>query len=207
MKWEKEKRLALLEKSIDQGVVDEDIIPVLLLLNGLEDVYTLSSCSGRVGLLELPELGDKKGSLFFGKWHQPPGLPEVQEAVERWEVKARPGTMLFLLTVTPILHVNIKTRELAGKLYTLARNCGFKHSSFKSLESPYLLEILSTERVDIPVGFQGRLLVKKEDLEILVELSNRALGRAKRKLLRLEGELRTGVMTQVPGRKGALNKF
>ena len=181
--------MAELEEKLCQGVVDTDMVPLLKLINSFDGCYTLSSCSGRVGLIELPELGDKKRAVFHGKWHQPPSFEMVAEAVQSYRRSGRSESYLYLLTQCPILHMNIDTRERAKELFALARNCGFKHSAFKSVAPPFLLEVLSTERVDIPLGRDGVVLAGEEELRFFVERCNVALTRGKKKLEKLQKEL------------------
>ena len=56
------KKIALkkLEKAIKENLADEDIIPILDLINHSEDYFTSSSCYGRTVLLEIPVIGNKK---------------------------------------------------------------------------------------------------------------------------------------------------
>ena len=182
--------MANLETRMCEGVVDEDIVSLLELLNSFEDIYTLSSCSGRIALIELPELGDKRGAVFHGKWHKQISFEEAMTGAGSFLENGSPGTYLYLLTQCPILHINIRDRELAETIFQRARNCGFKNSAFKSIASPFLLEILSTERVDIPLGYDGDILVGDDALRFFVERCNHALRRGKKKLEKLENELR-----------------
>ncbi len=61
----KAKREALqsLFTAMRDGKVDEDIIDILLLINSIKGIYTTSSCSGRIGIIEEPALGGQSHSL------------------------------------------------------------------------------------------------------------------------------------------------
>ena len=48
---EKKNTLSKLDKST-KGSIDEPILPVLDLINDMEDYYTTSSCSGRIMIFE-----------------------------------------------------------------------------------------------------------------------------------------------------------
>ena len=183
--------MAELEGKMLEGAVDGDIIPLLTLINSFEEMYTLSSCSGRTTLIELPDIGDKKHAVFHGKWHRPVSFDEVMEGTRSYRESGSAGNYLYLLTQSPIFHINIKDLKLAESMFQLARSCGFKHSAFKSITPPLLLEILSTERVDIPVGFDRHLVVGEEELRFFVLRCNHALKRSKKKLGNLEDQLRT----------------
>ena len=51
------------------------------IINKSDDYYTSSSCSGRIVLIELPEIGDKKEAKFLGKWHREILRNELEIAV------------------------------------------------------------------------------------------------------------------------------
>jgi len=191
MTWEKEKRMADLEGKMKEGVVDGDIASLLTFINSFEGMYTLSSCSGRICLIELPDIGDKKHAIFHGKWHRPTTFDEVMEAVRSYQESGSTDTYLYLLTQSPIFHINIRNVTLATTMFQLARNCGFKHSAFKSISQPFLLEVLSTERVDIPIGFNRQIMVDEEVLRFFALRCNHALERSKKKLGKLETKLGT----------------
>jgi len=192
MKWDKEKTLFELSEKIRLGKVDKDILPLLNIINSFEDMYTLSSCSGRILLLELPEIGDKKNAIFHGIWHSPVSHDLVVEACESYLSRGKEKSYLYLLMQSPILHLKVKSLRTAEEMFQLARCCGFKNSGFKSLVPPYLLEILSTERIDIPIGHDRKLMVKREEMEFFIERCNKALKRSKKKLEKLVNKLLHG---------------
>ena len=80
--------------------------------------------------------------------------------------------------------------EDAVKLLNLSIGLGFKYSNIKSVSHKKLLvEIRSTERMDVPLGEGGELWVSKEYIERIVNLSNAQMRRFKGKLKRLEDEI------------------
>jgi len=181
----KEKALHSLEIAEKEQKVDAPITTVLSLLNKLEMYYTSSSCAGRVMVLELPEFGDKKRAKVVGKWHRVVTFEEVEEAVK----KAHIG-VLWLLAQAPILHVGAESLDAADRLVKLARSCGFKNSAVKSTSKKIMVELCSTERLDAPIGVEGRILCDAEYLELLVDISNSVMERSARKLRLFEQRLR-----------------
>jgi len=65
----KENALKSLNEACDQEKVDEGALPLLSIINKIDGLYTSSSCAGRIVLLEIPHIGDKKGARFLGVWH------------------------------------------------------------------------------------------------------------------------------------------
>jgi len=64
---EKFRYLEDLKEVIQKGEVDLRIIDTLNILNSKENYYTTSSCAGRIILIEIEEIGDKKESNFIFK--------------------------------------------------------------------------------------------------------------------------------------------
>nr|O58796.2 RecName: Full=tRNA(Phe) 7-((3-amino-3-carboxypropyl)-4-demethylwyosine(37)-N(4))-methyltransferase 1; AltName: Full=tRNA wyosine derivatives biosynthesis protein Taw3 1 [Pyrococcus horikoshii OT3] len=181
----KKEALMSLEIALRKGEVDEDIIPLLKKINSIENYFTTSSCSGRISVMEMPHFGDKVNAKWLGKWHREVSLYEVLEAIK----KHRSGQLWFLVR-SPILHVGAKTLEDAVKLVNLAVSCGFKYSNIKSISNKKLIvEIRSTERMDVLLGENGEIFVGEEYLNKIVEIANDQMRRFKEKLKRLESKI------------------
>ena len=181
----KEKARISLEKAYTEKKVDEEIIPILNSLNESNNFYTSSSCAGRIVVMELPEIGDKKGAVFLEKWHRSVKFEEVQTAAN----KAKKG-LLWLLAQSPIFHVGAQEIEGANQLVKTAIVSGFKNSAVKGVGKNIIVEIASTERLDAPIGKDGKLFCSEEHLRLLVDISNNIIEKAQKKLYRLEENLR-----------------
>ena len=182
---QKARAMEGLRKALAENKVDGDIVSLLEKINSLENYFTTSSCSGRISVMEMPHFGDKVNSVWLGKWHREVTLEEVIEAIERH----REGQLWFLVR-SPILHVGARTMEDAVKLLNLAIGLGFKYSNIKSVSHRKLLvEIRSTERMDVPLGSDGELWVNEEYIKKIVNLANAQVRRFKGKLKRLEEEI------------------
>ncbi|CAD5243364.1 tRNA(Phe) 7-((3-amino-3-carboxypropyl)-4-demethylwyosine(37)-N(4))-methyltransferase Taw3 [Thermococcus camini] len=182
---QKAKAMEGLKKALAENKVDGDIISLLEKINSLENYFTTSSCSGRISVMEMPHFGDKVNSVWLGKWHREVTVEEVMEAIGRH----RSGQLWFLVR-SPILHVGARTMEDAVRLLNLAIGLGFKYSNIKSVSHKKLLvEIRSTERMDVPLGEDGELWVSESYIERIVALANSQVRRFKGKLKRLEGEV------------------
>ncbi len=133
----------------------------------------------------MPHFGDKLNSVWLGKWHREVTAEEVMEAIRRHSK----GQLWFLVR-SPILHVGARTIEDAVKLLNLAIGLGFKYSNIKSVSHRKLLvEIRSTERMDVPLGENGKLWVSEDYIEKIVDIANDQVRRFKGKLKRLEGRV------------------
>jgi len=169
-----------------KGLVDSDIIPILDIINRSSKYYTTSSCSGRIVVMEIPEIGNKREASFLGKWHSTVNVEDIQMAILKYK-----SGLLYLLVQSSILHVVAENLEYGKILLNIAKNCGFKYSSIKGISEfgNVLIEILSTEHLAIPLGKDGSLKVCEEDISFFTEIANITLRRIKMKLSCLEKEL------------------
>ncbi|WP_240910606.1 MULTISPECIES: hypothetical protein [unclassified Thermococcus] len=181
----KREALASLFTAINEGKVDEDIIGLLLLINSIKGIYTTSSCSGRIGIIEEPALGAKPLSRWLIKVHRLIEFEEAKEALKN----AKEG-IIFLKSQPPIFHVVAEDLEKAKKLHELGLASGFKYTTFKVISKRYLVEINATEYLTAPLGKDGKVLVDDEYLRFAIEIGNEMLKRSKGRLTRLEENFR-----------------
>jgi tRNA wybutosine-synthesizing protein 3 len=181
----KEKALRMLEEACSEDAVDERILPILTMINNSKNYYTSSSCAGRIVVLEIPMIGDKKHAKFLGKWHRTTEPDEVVASVKH----ATTG-LLWLLAQSPILHITTRSDEAADTLVKTAISSGFKNSGLKSAGKKILVEICSTERLDAPIGKDGVLLCSGAYLTLLVAIANEVIEKSLVKLQRFEEKLR-----------------
>ncbi len=175
---DKKEAMEKYEEHKSRNLVDKDIIPLLEKINKLKCCYTTSSCSGRIALLQLPEIGDKKNAIFIGKWHRNVNLEEVIESLKKYK-----DGYLFFLVQSSIIHVVCEGLENARRMITIARDAGFKYTSIKSIKNgKILVEILSTENLQVPLGVDGEIKIDKENIKFFVNMANKILQRIKRKL-------------------------
>lgn len=180
----KENALKSLKDAYIQEKLDEGILSILELINRADGFYTSSSCAGRILLLEIPEIGDKRGATFLGIWHRPITSSDLTAAA----TKATAG-LLWLLAQSPIIHIGADTLILADRMVKAAVSCGFKNSSVKSTQKRIILEIGSTERLDAPIGRDGHLFCDERYLSLLVEISNEVIERSRKKIGRFTKKL------------------
>ncbi|RLF40859.1 MAG: hypothetical protein DRN18_04355 [Thermoplasmata archaeon] len=173
----RENALRALEKAIKEEKVDPDIVDILQMINSRKDLFTTSSCSGRIVVIEVPYPGAKPGARFLGKWHREIRKEDLDEAIR----KSKEGYIMFMVH-PPIIHVVAVNPEIAENILKIALSSGFKNSGMRAFKGKIVVEIRSTERMDVLIGKDGKLMVGEEYLEILREMANRMLRKGKRKL-------------------------
>ena len=180
----KEKALNSLERAKNNNLVDEKIIHIIELINKINDYYTSSSCAGRIVLIELPQIGNKIEAKFLGKWHNKIEIKDINLALE----KAKTG-LIWLLSQSPIIHIGVNTIKAADDLLKKATSSGFKNSGLKSVSSKIIVEICSTERLDVPIGLDGKLLCNKEYLNLIIKITNDIIDRSNIKLNKFQQKI------------------
>jgi len=179
MKAKREALKSLFTAMLD-GKVDEDIIDLLLLINSIRGIYTTSSCSGRIGIIEEPSLGAKPLSRWLIKVHREMTFQEAKKALERVE-----KGLIFLKSQPPIFHIGAEDIERAKMLHELGLASGFKYTTFKVISNRYLVEINGTEYLTVPLGRDGKIMVSDDYLNFAIEIGNSMLKRSKGRLPRL----------------------
>ena len=186
----KERAIDSLEKAQRENKLDSKIKPLLDIINDFDGYYTSSSCAGRIVLLEIPRIGDKKQARFLGKWHNTITSEDIFSKYK----KAKKG-ILWLLAQSPIIHVAACSFDAADKLVKTSIASGFKNTSLKSTEKKIIVEICSTERLDAPIGQDGNLFCNREYLKLLVDISNEVIEKSNVKINRFEEKLRKSLST------------
>ncbi|HIE34044.1 MAG TPA: hypothetical protein EYP86_02760 [Candidatus Altiarchaeales archaeon] len=171
--------------AVREKLVDTGITPLLEFINSLEDFYTTSSCAGRISLIRDP--GTKTENAWLGKWHSVVKSEDIAQKLKNLPENER----IWFKYEPTILHIVSRTVEGAKEILKIARNSGFKRAGIQSLKNGrYVVEICGTDRIDVPVAENGKLLVNEDYIKYLVDLANRKYQRGKKRLKRLESNLR-----------------
>ena len=178
--------LTKLQNAIKNNEVDKKVRSILDIINDLDSYVTTSSCAGRIILMQLPEVGDKKHAIFLGKWHRSIKFSEIKNALKTYD-----DGQLWFITQSPIFHIASETINDADDLVKLGICSGFKHSGFKTGKKRIIIELCSTERMDVPIAVNKNVYVSDEYLELLVEFGNDLLIRGQKKLEKLLTMLKT----------------
>ena len=161
--------MARLAEEAGQGLVDPDILPILVSLNACEHIITTSSCSGRIVVIAAPEPGDKRGSRLLGRWHRRVRVQELQEALQRGT-----GRFVWASAQPPILSLHTCSLHTAELVVRAAHRSGFKYSCYHG-SGIYHVRVLGTNRIDIPIVYNGRYLLRDDAYSTIAEMLNEYL--------------------------------
>lgn len=191
MSFEKDKKVALKRMAdfdrSDKGSIDKHVKELVDKINSMKNYYTTSSCSGRIVLMAIPKNGCKKDAEFLFRTHEKVTLEKVLEELSNVESEI----VVWLRQQAAILHVGAKTIEGADKFLKIARKIGFKRSGMFEFKKRFLIELISTDSMDVPVMKKAELLVSENYIKTLVDEGNRKLRRTWNKIGKLNKSLST----------------
>lgn len=184
MTFDNEKKMALQKPDRSKaGKIDTEIQPVCDLLNGSPNYYTTSSCSGRIVIMSESGTHDKQAAHRVYVSHD---LVDITTILNL----SFPDTDIWFRFEGMILHVACRTCEDAFKLVHTAQKTGLKRSGVISSVNKIMVEILDTEKLELPIGINGKLVVSPHYLELIVEKTNTKLKRTRKKIKKLEKNIK-----------------
>jgi tRNA wybutosine-synthesizing protein 3 len=182
---QRDKAMKQLADARREGKADEDIAELVDLINSDKDLYTTSSCAGRIAVLQTPKEHVKLESDWLGKWHRRVTLKDLQEALKKHD-----RDVVYLQSECPILHVVARDLPVAEKLLFEAQMSGFKRSGIHAVNPErVLVEICSTESLEVPLAEGGKKLVDEAYLAYLANIANTKFDSGRKKLARLQSRL------------------
>ncbi len=183
--FQKQKKDCLSRKDkSNRGGIDNDIKPLVELLNSSSDYYTTSSCSGRILLIE-KKSENKKDIRFAFAEHRKAELKAIKKSLEKL-----PAGDVFFKQESIIMHVCCRDLECAKRLLKIVRELGIKRAGIINVDKRIIIEIIGTEAMETIIARNGKMLVGDDYIMILVEEANKKLERNKKKIKELYKEIK-----------------
>ena len=176
---QKQKQLEKLDKS-HVGAWDKKIVSLCNKLNKNKEYYTTSSCAGRIILIKSSET--KEPNLFVFRTHEKTDFRELKSALQ----KAKKKREVVFQQEPCILHVACKDLESSQTLVDKAKFAGWKRSGIMATRKRFMVELMSTEHLELPIIKEKKILVDDDFLRILAEEANAKLERTWQKIRKLE---------------------
>ena len=182
----KSNAMKKLEYALSEGLVDEGVISVINSFNSHPDIFTTSSCAGRIQLIILPDIGRKDSVQRRKTWHREVTTDDVEGAISEFDIPD--NSIVILQAQSPIFHLSCRTMELAIKLRGIVHSQGWKYSSLiTGNDEKWNVEILSANRIDNLLFRKGVISPPdKDSLGFIIEESNKILVKAQARLEALE---------------------
>lgn len=148
-----------------KGDIDTKAIPLINTINQLPNYYTTSSCSGRVYLWT--GSGKKNETIWVNMSHD--------IINESFLILPKPYSSLVWLRFEPfIMHICCKDLESANSLLQEVHKL-YKKSSILSISNKIILEIRSSESIEMPLYDNNQLLFPQTHHSFLINLINQKM--------------------------------
>eukprot|EP00792_Barthelona_sp_PAP020_P004340 TRINITY_DN2062_c1_g2_i1.p1 TRINITY_DN2062_c1_g2~~TRINITY_DN2062_c1_g2_i1.p1 ORF type:complete len:218 (+),score=57.59 TRINITY_DN2062_c1_g2_i1:43-696(+) len=173
----KSNALSKLDKSTI-GSIDPKIRELCDSINERSDMFTLSSCSGRISLC-LDHRQGKRQNIWKFVSHDLVNYEEMIESVyklqrEEEETQEEQG-LLFFRQESAIVHICCSTFELARSLMHIAKSCGFNLCGIIACKTKIVVEIICDATLVVPI-YEKSLLVSESYLDnYLLNIANENL--------------------------------
>ena len=182
--FEQQKRRQLgMKDNSNIGKWDSKISGLCGKINASKEYYTTSSCAGRVVLIRQAE--KKQSDLFLFRSHEKVSFSQLKRELDK-AIKNNKLDLIYFRLEPCILHVACASLASAQVLLDLAKLAGWKNSGIMASTNRIVLEMRSTEHMELPIIFRGKIVVDENFLKILASESNRKLSRTWKKVKKLE---------------------
>lgn len=153
----RERALDRLRDHARRGLVDEDIVGFLFELNeSKECLFTTSSCSGRVAILEGEDFFNKAGARMLAVWHDP---EECRAGIRRYCSGTPSKGVRWASLQPPILHIVAASEEVARKAASCGDRAGFSRACYKPYRAGgYIVELAGSDKLHLTLPAPCRLL-------------------------------------------------
>jgi tRNA wybutosine-synthesizing protein 3 len=167
----KQRKLNALNAAIKDKNADKEIIPLLKKINKNPNLVSLSSCSGRIVLLQLDEQG-KKAAKFYAKWHEPADIEELELRLTEYTS----STPLWFRVEPFILHISAKDIDSAKSFLEKIRAAGVKRGG---------IQTIAKDKVTIEIQGSGYLAMPTDPIREWTDLIKTANKMMKNNLLKI----------------------
>lgn len=169
-------------EDLEIGYLDEDLLPLLIRLNMDKNVYTLSSCSGRIVFSDSTYPWSREETSIVFKKHEPITLKDFYDVVDKPVIRR-----LWLNVTGPIIHVSTCKPSYTSKILKLARIAGLKHSGILSINRSkgIILELMSGIKVTQLIKVDNKVFINDERVEEFIDIVNKTLLEGKKLVFKL----------------------
>ena len=174
---EKKQCLLKLDKS-KKGNIDEQILPLINLINKHPDFYSTSSCAGRIMLIKPSKIKHDAEWLFSS--HDIIEYSDLEPYLDKL-----PQETIYLRMEPPIIHIVARNLDSGDTLLKTANNAGFRRSCILSIKKRIVIEIMIPEKLDAPIAENNTLLVTEDYLKILIREANERLEKTRKKIKKI----------------------
>ncbi len=148
------------------GGIDKRIRKLCDKINQRTDIFTLSSCSGRISVLKNNSEGKIENIWVFTS-HDTTTKQEILQVLENYNGEEE----LYFMQEAMIMHVCVNSLELANKFINESKNCGLNQCGIISSKKKIVVEVICDARIELPL-YDKELLFSEEYLQRIVKKAN-----------------------------------
>jgi len=184
-----------------KGSIDDPIVELTKFINEQENLFTLSSCSGRIVMLRESPMGEKirkSGCEWILVSHKSLGLNEV---LNTFNGRSMSEGCVVLKFEPFVLHVQCRNISDAQNVHSVAINSGFRNSGLSIGKSGKIVAaVRSTHGLEVPLTDDNGLdLVNREYIEYVLRKANDKLAENLEKIIKFENLLRKALLPKSAG--------
>ncbi|KAH3867139.1 tRNA wybutosine-synthesizing protein 3 homolog isoform X2 [Dreissena polymorpha] len=175
-----------------KGSIDAPILDLVSFINGHNNFFTTSSCSGRIIIVDNDPEGvvKKKGCKWLLTSHDCVHPDQVIESLGKSEGNAALKFEAF------VMHVQCRKLENAQLMLSSGVGSGFRNSGLSvGNKGKFIAAIRSTQSLEVPLTSNGQLMVDRKYIEFIVDMANKKLADNLVKIERFFEDLKSAVHT------------
>ncbi|CAD5118323.1 DgyrCDS7036 [Dimorphilus gyrociliatus] len=183
-----QKKTALSDVDLSRkGNIDQYILELLQIVNDSEDLFSTSSCSGRITLFEEIS-GKKKGCSWLHISHEKVQFEDIENAL-----KESVGNS-YIKFEPFVAHIQCIDLDHARRLLSAANAAGYRNSGLTiGKKDRILLAIRSTHTLQVPLSLDGKLIVSNDYIKHVIRLVNEKMDENMNSIDRLTGLIREAI--------------
>jgi tRNA wybutosine-synthesizing protein 3 len=151
------------------GGIDTKIKNLCDKINQRNDIFTLSSCSGRISILKNNTSG-KIEDIYIFTSHNLTTPQEINQALNRYK-ESEQKEELYFMQEAMIMHICVNSLKLGLKLIEIAKTCGLNQCGIISASKKIVIEVICDARIELPI-YDKELLFSEDYLERIIEKAN-----------------------------------
>ena len=193
--FDKQKKICLEGLDLSRkGSIDAPLLELAEYINTHGDMFTLSSCSGRIVILRESHSSDKirkAGCEWITVSHTE---LDPSEGFEAFTSRAEDPGCVVLKFEPFVLHVQCRSMSEAKQVHTAASESGFRNSGLSVGKSgKIVVAVRSTHGLEVPLtDNDGNDMVTREYIEFVIQKSNSKLTENLERIKKFEIKLKEG---------------
>jgi len=182
--FRKKNQLKKKDRSNEQQV-DLKIRKLCEKINSKKDYYTTSSCSGRINLVKCEV--EKSEDAFLFKTHKKVQFSDFISELNKIILEYK--KLVYFKQEPFIVHIACSSLENAEKILEIAIKAGIKKRGILSAGTRFIVELLGSEKLELPIADKGKFLVSEDYLRVLINEANSRLEKTWEKIQRLTNRI------------------